>query len=84
MYKLKGDCFIGRDTRILLYKYLCIYKYSLLYWETCFRLVPPTRANICIYTRKLYNKANFSNGTAKGPFGSGKVYTQINFLSVKL
>ena len=30
MYKLKDDCFIGHDTRILMYKYLCIYKYSLL------------------------------------------------------
>ena len=26
--------------------------------ETRVRPVPPTRANICIYTRKLYNKAN--------------------------
>ena len=30
-----------------------------LVWETCLQLIPPTRANICIYTRKLYNKATF-------------------------
>ena len=29
MKKLKGDCFIGHDTSILLYKYLWIYKYLL-------------------------------------------------------
>ena len=43
---------------ILLYNYSRIYKYSFLYGETRLRLVPPTRANICIYTSKLYNKAN--------------------------
>ena len=31
---------------------------SLLNGETHLRLVPPTGANICIYTHKLYNKAN--------------------------
>ena len=27
MNKLKGDCFIGHDTSIFLYKYSCMYKY---------------------------------------------------------
>ena len=27
---------------------------------TLHRLVPPKRVNICIYTRKLYNKANLN------------------------
>ena len=57
MNKLRGGCFIGHDTSILLYKYTWIYKYSLSYGETRLLLVLPSRVNICIYSRKLYNKA---------------------------
>ena len=34
--------------------------FALVAGKTLLRLVPPTKASICIYTRKLYNKADLT------------------------
>ena len=57
MNKLKGNCFIGHDTSIYCTN-TCEYTNICSCSGKNLRLVPPTKANICIYTRKLYNKAN--------------------------
>ena len=58
MNKLKGDCFIGHDTSILLYKYSWIYNIPSCRQGTrldMFRL----QEGINVYTLvKLYSKAN--------------------------
>ena len=54
MNKLKGGHFIGHDTRILLYKYSWVYKYSILLGGGGLvfdspRLQEGIFVNICIY-----------------------------------
>ena len=58
--KLKGNCFIGHDTKLNCTNTLEYTHIPSCMRENRLRLIPPTRTNIClhVYTRKLYNKAN--------------------------
>ena len=67
MNKLKGDCFNGHDTSFFIVQTLVNMQiFTLVGRVTRLRLVPPTRVNICIYTRPLYNKANLLHSATPG------------------